>query len=99
MEEGQLGWAQIFDPAATADEPTAAHPYYTLTFTDGDQSGKTSATTRPTSSSRPRGTCKTTETGFTASFTVVLTARRRADVTIPVRASDLTEGTVSTAHR
>ena len=40
MEQGQLGWAQIFNPAATANEPTAAHPYYTLTFTDGDQRGK-----------------------------------------------------------
>jgi hypothetical protein len=39
----------------------------------------------------------TTESGGTASFTVVLTCQPTANVTLPVASSDLTEGTVSTA--
>jgi hypothetical protein len=96
MEEGQLGWAQVFEAGATADEPTAEHPYYTLTFTDGDQSGKSFGNHPTNFVVSPTDGLKTTETGKTATFTVVLTARPTADVIIPVQSLDLTEGTVST---
>lgn len=96
MEEGQIGWAQVFEAGATADEPTADHPYYTLTFTDGDQSGKSFGNHPTNFVVSPTGGLKTTETGKTATFTVVLTAPPTADVIIPVESLDLTEGTVST---
>jgi hypothetical protein len=98
MEEGQLGWAQVFDPAATAEEPALAHPYYTLEFADGDQSGISfgnHATGIVVSAVEP---IKTTENGVhQGTFTVVLTAPPTADVTIPLASSDPTEGDVGVA--
>ena len=96
MEEGQVGWAQVFEAGATANEPTADHPYYTLTFTDGDQSGMSFGNHPTNFVVTPTEGLKTTETGLTATFTVVLTAPPTADVIIPVESLDLTEGTVST---
>src|SRR5439155_18548775 len=40
MEQPQLGWAETFNPTATASEPAAAHPYYTLAFASGNQINK-----------------------------------------------------------
>jgi len=96
MEQGQLGWAEVFKPTATADEPAAAHPYYTLTFTDGDQIGKSFGNHQTNFVVTPTSGLKTTENGASATFTVVLTAPPTSDVTIPVISADLTEGTVST---
>ena len=98
MEQRQVGWAQTFDPAATANEPTAAHPYYTLPFADRNQRDIDFSNQRTNFVVTTSGDLQTTETGFTASFTVVLTSQPTSDVTIPVSSSDSTEGTVSTAQ-
>jgi hypothetical protein len=97
MEQPQRGWAETFSPTATADQPTAAHPYYTLTFTDGNQANKDFGNHRTDFVVTPAGGLLTAETGFSATFTVVLTAPPTSDVTIPVSSSDPSEGAVSTA--
>jgi hypothetical protein len=97
MEQSQVGWAQTFDPAATAGEPTAGHPYYTLPFSDLNQRDIDFGNLRTDFVVTTTGNLQTTETGLTASFTVVLTSQPTNDVTIPVSSSDLSEGTVSTA--
>ena len=97
MEQPQLGWAETFNSAATADEPAAAHPYYTLAFTDGDQRGKDFGNHRTNFVVTTNGDLLTAETGFAATFDVVLSAPPTSDVTIPVISSDTTEGTVSTS--
>ena len=97
MEQPPAGWAQTFDPAATANEPTAAHPYYTLPFSDPNQRDIDFGNLRTDFVVATAGPLQTTETGLTASFTVVLTSRPTGDVTIPVNSSDPSEGAVSTA--
>jgi hypothetical protein len=97
MEQPQPGWAQTFSPNATADEPTALHPYYTLPFSAPNQHGKNFSNHRTNFVITTNGDLLTAETGYSASFTVVLTAAPTSDVTIPVSSSDLSEGTVSTA--
>ena len=93
MEQPQVGWAQTFDPTATAVEPTAAHPYYTLPFSDPNQRDIDFSNLQTNFVVTTAGTLQTTETGFTASFTVVLSSRPTSDVTIPVSSSDPSEGT------
>ena len=97
MQQPQVGWAQSFDPAATAVEPTAAHPYYTLPFSDANQRDIDFGNLQTDFVVATTGALQTTETGLTASFTVVLTSQPTNDVTIPVSSSDPSEGTVSTA--
>ncbi|HKB04300.1 MAG TPA: hypothetical protein VKD90_18900, partial [Gemmataceae bacterium] len=97
MEQRQPGWGETFSPTATADEPTVAHPYYTLSFAVRNQVNKNFGNHRTNFAITTDGTLQTAETGFSASFTVVLTAPPTADVTIPVSSSDPAEGTVSTS--
>jgi hypothetical protein len=95
MEQPQIGWAQTFNPAAGPNDPAPAHPYYTLSFADGNRTAKDFGN-RPTNFVvSPAGPLRTTESGLTATFTVVLTAPPTGDVTIPVASSDVTEGVVS----
>src|SRR5262245_51928311 len=98
MEEPQVGWSQTFDPAATPSEPTAAHPYYTLLFSDLNQRNINFSNLRTDFVVSTAGGLQTTETGLTASFTVVLTSRPTNDVTIPVASSDPSEGIASTTQ-
>jgi hypothetical protein len=97
MEQAEVGWAQSFDPAATAGEPTAAHPYYTLSSSDLNQRNIDFGNLHTNFVITSAGNLQTTETGLTASFTVVLTSPPTGDVTIPVSSSDSTEGTASTS--
>lgn len=96
MEQARPGWGQTFDPAATPGEPTAAHPYYTLPFSDLNQRNIDFGNLQTDFVVTAAGALQTTETGLTASFTVVLTSQPAGDVTIPVGSSDLSEGAVST---
>src|SRR5262245_59119930 len=98
MEQSQAGWSQTFDPAATLNEPTAAHPYYTLPFSDLNQRDIDFSNMRTDFVVASSGNLQTTETGLTASFTVVLTSQPTSDVTIPVSSSDASEGSTSTAQ-
>ena len=97
MEQAQAGWSQTFDPDATINEPTAAHPYYTLPFSDLNQRNIDFSNQQTDFVVATSGALQTSETGLTASFTVVLTSQPTSDVTIPVSSSDTTEGTVSTS--
>jgi hypothetical protein len=98
MEQSQAGWSQTFDPAATINEPTAAHPYYTLPFSDLNQRNIDFSNMRTDFVVATTGNLQTTETSLTATFTVVLTSQPASDVTIPVSSSDPSEGTASTAQ-
>ena len=96
MEQAQVGWAETFDPAATINEPMAAHPYYTLLSSDLNQRNIDFGNLHTNFVITTSGSLQTSETGFTASFTVVLTSQPTSDVTIPVNSSDPNEGTAST---
>src|SRR5262249_15952082 len=96
MEQSQVGWAETFDPAATINEPAAAHPYYTLLSADLNQRNIDFSNLPTNFISTTSGNLQTTENGFTASFTVALTSQPTSGVTISVSSSDTTEGTVST---
>jgi len=97
MEQSQKGWAESFNPAASANEPAAAHPYYTLSFADGNQINKDFSNHRTNFLvTTTGGNLLTAETGFAATFSVVLSAPPTNDVNISVISSDETEGIPST---
>jgi hypothetical protein len=62
-----------------------------VTNTDNDTAGTAGITVNPTSG------LTTTETGGTATFTVVLNSRPTANVIIPLSSSDITEGRLTTS--
>jgi len=98
VEQPQVAWSQTFDPDATASEPTAAHPYYTLPFSDLNQRDIDFSNLPTNFVVTTSGVLQTTENGFSATFTVVLTSKPASDVTISVNSSDSSEGTASTAQ-
>jgi hypothetical protein len=95
MEQQQAGWSQTFRQSAGADEPTVAHPYYTISFADGDQKNLHFGNHVTNFVITPLTGLKTAENGFVGSFTVVLSAQPTADVTIPVSSSNPGEGDVA----
>jgi hypothetical protein len=90
LDDGNVAYSAVLAPAASADPAYngADPPDVSASNTDNDTSSIQVSTTGP---------LRTTESGGTATFTVVLGAQPTANVTIPVSSSDTTEGTVSPA--
>ncbi len=88
--DGPQPYTVTIGPAASTDALYAALPASSLPFTNTDDDVAGITVGPPTGVS-------TSETGTSATFTVVLTSQPLADVTIPLTSSDTTEGAVSPA--
>ena len=92
FDDGDVAYSIVTAPATSSDGTYNALKALDVSVsnTDDDTAG---FTLTPTSG------LITTEAGGTATFTVVLTARPTANVTIGLISSDITEGTVDQAER
>lgn len=90
LTDGDIAYTIVLAPAQSADPAYAGRDPddVSVVNVDDDMPG---ITVTPTSG------LTTTESGGTASFTVVLTSQPAADVTIALSSSDTTEGTVQPA--
>src|SRR6185369_2097117 len=88
VADGDQVYAIITDLASSADSGYNNRPSsdVSVTNTDNDSAGITVTLTNPP--------LVTTEIAGKATFTVVLNSQPTGDVTIPLRTSDATEGTI-----
>jgi hypothetical protein len=88
VDDGDVAYVAAIGPATSLDANYQGKDPADLTFTNLDDDVASITVGTPSSTT-------TTESGGTATFTVVLTSEPTAPVSIPISSSDTTEGTVS----